>query len=222
MTPVAGLGAVILCGGQSSRMKFPKHELWFDGKTFLQSVVDSVSQVAEIVVAVAAHGERPPSSLPSNVQLLNDERLGLGPLEGIRTALATLENQVSHAFVTSCDVPKLCPQLIRKLVELIDDHDAVVPIDGSRVYGMTAIYKTAMHSKIDEIYASGASRRVSALQAILGARCVRIEDLKIVDPELASFENVNTVEQYTDLLKRSGLVCPKELHVRLANVNARH
>lgn len=217
LTPGEGLGAVILCGGQSSRMKFPKHELWFDGKTFLQSVVESVSQAADVVTVVVAHGDDAPESLPDDVQLLADERPNLGPLEGIRTALAMLESQVTHAFVTSCDVPKLRVTLVRRLFDLLEDYDAIVPMDGNRIYGMTAVYRTALHSKIDEIYASGASRRVSALQAMVNTRVVPMEELKQVDPDLDSFTNVNTASEYFELLRQSGLTCPPELAERLSD-----
>ena len=184
---IDGLGAVVLCGGRSRRMGFPKHELWYDGKTFLQSVVERVNLVAQPVVVVVGHAERPPAGLPKNVQWLSDERADLGPLEGIRTGLARLSDHVSHAFVTSCDAPNLSPQLIRKLVDMLGQHDAVVPRDGERIYGMTAVYRTAVFQKIEDIYASGVSRRVSALQAAVNACEVSLDDLRDVDPDLESF-----------------------------------
>ena len=196
-------------------MGFPKHELWFDGETFLESVVARVSEVAQPVVIVVGHGETPPVSLPNNVELLSDERPNLGPLEGIRTGLASLEGRVSHAFVTSCDAPNLHPQLIRKLFDLLGQHDAVVPRDGDRIYGMTAIYRTSAHTEIEGIYASGVSRRVSALQAAINARSVPLEDLKDVDPDLESFNNINTVDAYFGFLKRHRMTCPTELADRL-------
>lgn len=214
---IDGLGAVVLCGGRSRRMGFPKHELWFDGKTFLQSVVERVSSVAQPVVVVVGHAERPPAALPKNVQWLSDERADLGPLEGIRTGLASLSDHVSHAFVTSCDAPNLSPELIRKLVDVLGQHDAVVPRDGERIYGMTAVYRTAVHQKIDGIYASGVSRRVSALQAAVNACEVAVDDLRDVDPDLESFTNVNTADAYFDFLKRHGMTCPDKLAARLSN-----
>ena len=213
---IDGLGAVILCGGRSRRMGFPKHELWFDGKTFLESVVERVSEVAQPVVVVVGHEESLPAALPDNVELLSDERSDLGPLEGIRTGLASLENRVSHAFVTSCDAPNLCSQLISKLFGLMGQHDAVVPNDGDRIYGMTAIYRTSVHAKIESIYASGVSRRVSSLQAAVNARTIPLEELKDVDPSLESFNNLNTVDAYFDFLKRHGMTCPRELAARLS------
>lgn len=208
-------GAVILCGGRSRRMGFPKHKLWFDGKTFLESVVERVSQVAQPVVVVVGHAEDPPNALPKNVELLRDERPDLGPLEGIRTGLACLEGRVRHAFVTSCDAPNLHPQLIRKLFDLLEQHDAVVPVDGDRIYGMTAIYRTSAYEEIERIYSLGASRRVSALQAMVNTRSIALEELKDVDPNIESFNNINTVDEYFDFLKRHSMVCPAELASRL-------
>jgi molybdopterin-guanine dinucleotide biosynthesis protein A len=218
LMPIKELGVVILCGGKSSRMGFPKHELWFGGKTFLQSVVASVSSVSCNVVAVFGHGESVPEFEfeSEHVQVLFDERPDLGPLEGIRTGLAALAPHVPQAFVTSCDVPGLQPALVRTLASSLADHDAVVPTDGERIYGMTAVYRTSMFSKIDAIYASGASRRVSSLQAMARTRLMPIEELKHIDPRLDSFTNVNTPEQYFELLERNGLTCPTELAIRFS------
>ena len=197
-------------------MGFPKHKLWFDGKTFLESVFERVSQVADPVVVVVGHAERPPTDLPKNVQCLSDERADLGPLEGIRTGLANLEDRVPHAFVTSCDAPNLRPELIGKLVDLMGQHDAVVPRENDRIYGMTAVYKTSAHRSIEDISASGISRRVSALRAAVNARDATLDNLEDVDPGLDSFTNVNTAEAYFDFLKRHGMTCPAELAARLS------
>ena len=165
---------------------------------------------------MVGHEERPPAALPKNVQWLSDQRPDLGPLEGIRTGLASLESRVPYAFVTSCDAPNLRPELIRELVGLLGSHDAVVPRKDDRIYGMTAVYRTSTHRTIEDIYASGVSRRVSALQGAVDARAVPLDELKAIDPGLESFTNVNTAEAYFGFLKRHAMTCPAELAARLS------
>ena len=114
------------------------------------------------------------------------------------------------AFVTSCDVPLLKPQLIRFLFEQLEGHPAIVPVQGDRVFGMTAIYRTDQHVEIDDRIKSN-QLRVSDLAAALDARCIKADELRKADPDLDSLTNINSVDDYRILLDRLGLECPPEL-----------
>ncbi len=203
-------------------MGFPKRDLWFDGQTFLRRVVELVSQVCWPVICVGAFDERDRSALaqhsglPDNTIFCHDATPDLGPLESIRVGLATAQPLAAHAFVTSCDVPNLQPALVHALAQQIDSHEAVMPIRGERIYGMTAIYKAILHERIADMMAQpDCQRRVSDIRSIANTKTISLDELKIADPKLESFTNVNTVEQYLRRLKESGLVCPAELLAKL-------
>ena len=177
------LGAIVLCGGQSTRLGIDKTELIFRDQTFLERVVGQVGEIAQQVVLV---GRINPEShrLSKNITLVQDERENAGPLEGIRVGLKALaEKGIPLAFVTSCDVPLLKPELILFLLDQLGDHPAIVPIDGQRVYGMTAIYQTGLHFQIEKRIAEN-QLRVSELAEAFSAKQISVEQLRGVDPNL--------------------------------------
>src|SRR5262245_54832974 len=108
MTRKAGLGGVVLCGGQSQRMGRPKAWLPFGDETLLARVVRRVREVASPVVVVAAPDQDVPA-LARDVAIVRDPIAGLGPLQGIAAGLDALGDRVRAAFVSSTDVPFLEP-----------------------------------------------------------------------------------------------------------------
>ena len=81
-------GAVILCGGQSSRMGRDKATLPFGPELMLQRVIRIIAGVVEstAIVIVAAPDQILPD-LPKNVIVTRDEHPGRGPLEGLAGGL---------------------------------------------------------------------------------------------------------------------------------------
>src|SRR5882672_252645 len=123
-------GAIILSGGQSTRMGTSKALLAFGAETMLQRIARLLSTVVSPIVIVAA-AVQPLPDLPSGVIGTHDEQPGRGPLEGLRAGLKALPMSVDSAYVTSCDVPLLVPAFARRMIDLLADHDiAVIEIDG--------------------------------------------------------------------------------------------
>jgi molybdopterin-guanine dinucleotide biosynthesis protein A len=91
--------------------------------------------------------------------------------------------------------------LIARLFELIGRHQAVVPIDGDRIFGTTAIYRTDLGPQIRSLIAHG-NLRVMDLAGHLHTRYVELEDLRDRDPHLDSFVNINRRSDYFELLRR--------------------
>ena len=209
------LGAVVLCGGQSSRLGFDKQELMFDGQTFLETIVSAIQPVVRRILLVGnVNADR--HRLPDSVSITQDQRLGKGPLEGIRVGLEDLSSDCEYAFVSSCDVPLLTGDLVEFLFARIGDADAIVPTKGPRQYGMTAIYRTQLHAAVDQRIQQH-KLRVCNLAEGFQVTNIDAEELRVVDPELDTLTNINSAEDYFRLLKRFGQQCPEELLQRLTN-----
>jgi len=189
-------------------MGIDKAQLIFQGQTFLERVVRHTRQACGQIVLVGDI-DFSKHNLPAEIVIAGDEQVGKGPLEGIRVGLKQLAKQFQHAFVTSCDVPLLRPELIGFLFEHIGDHQAVVPIENSRVFGMTAIYQTELHQAIEQRIANE-QLRVSDLASAFATNRIDVESLKVIDPELDSLTNVNSAVDYLELLNRFGLECPEQ------------
>ena len=207
------LGAIVLCGGQSSRLGIDKQELMFDGKTFLETIVLALQPVVRRILLVGnVNVDR--HRLPDSVLIGQDQRLGKGPLEGIRVGLEALANDCEYAYVSSCDVPLLTGDLVEFLFARIGDADAIVPTKGPRQYGMTAIYRTCLHTAVDQRIQRN-KLRVCNLAEGFQVTNIDAEELRVVDPELDTLTNINSAEDYFCLLKRFGQQCPEGLLQRL-------
>src|SRR6188768_1820044 len=95
-------GALILCGGKSSRMGRDKATLPFGPELMLQRVVRLLGEVVELgrIVLVAAPGQELPE-LPVGVTVAHDLRQERGPLEGLAAGFRSLAGRADAAYVTS-------------------------------------------------------------------------------------------------------------------------
>ena len=207
--------AVILCGGVSQRMGFPKWKLPWGNSTLLQNTIDLLRPVTSRVV-ISIHDQPAEWFTEFSADgVVADQHQGCGPLEGIRASLAALENDAESAFVTACDVPQLNPAIVKFLVELLSrEYEAVIPVIGQRVFGMTAVYRTNVHEKVESLVRDG-QLRVSHLVRVLKTRIIDGDAIRSVDEELKSLENINHPQEYLEVLRSTGAECPADLRKQL-------
>lgn len=220
------LAAIVLCGGQSSRMGFDKFRLPLEGRTFLECVVEKLATVVDGPI-IAAASERTASDvlkIKDSIDLdrfdvVVDERDDSGPMEGIRVGLEAAAKSAQWAFVTSCDVPLICPEVLRILQNSIKDIDspnfeAAMPTSSQRIYGMTAIYRCSVVSKVAAMV-ERRQLRVSDLATELNTKRISLEEIRKADPDLDSMKNLNSPSQYLEFLRRRGFDCPPEVEQQL-------
>jgi molybdopterin-guanine dinucleotide biosynthesis protein A len=206
---IPDLAAIVLCGGQSSRMGSPKAWLEFDGEPLLARVVRRIAEAANPIVVVAAPGQEIPT-LPAEVLVVRDPVSGRGPLQGIAAgfdALA-LQGRATMAFVSSTDVPFIHPELIRRLHALRgDSFDIAVPRAKGHYHPLSAIYGVEARPEIEALLAADRLRPFylfERMRTIFADEALLLEGeaLKAADPELLSLENVNTPGEYEAALAR--------------------
>ena len=194
-------GAIVLCGGKSTRMGSSKALLPFGPETMLQRVVRILDGVVSPIVVVAAVDQQLPD-LPSAVIVTRDEHEGRGPLEGLRAGLKALPAHVERAYVTSCDVPLLVPGFIRQMLDLGDGYDiAVIETDGFS-HPLSAVYRRATLPYIEDLLAHDRLRPAFLFDAV-NTRRVRPDQIT-ADPDLRTLRNLNTREDYEQALAAAG------------------
>ena len=194
-------GAIVLCGGKSTRMGTPKALLPFGSETMLQRVVRLLGGVVSPIVVVAAPNQALPA-LPQDVVVTRDEREGCGPLEGLRAGLKALPPDVEAAYVTSCDVPLLVPDFVRQMLDLADGYDvAVMEIDGF-AHPLSAVYRRTVLPHVEELLANDRLRPVFLFETVKTRRVLSHEIT--VDPNLHTLRNLNTREDYQQALADAG------------------
>jgi len=177
---------------------------WGD-RTLLEHVARLAAEAVPEVVLVARE-DQPVSEFfgpfPAPFPIARDSADGLGPLAGLAAGLAAIEAE--RAFLVSCDMPFLRPALVHRLLELSEGHDAAIPeIDG---YPMvtSAVYSKAALPLARELIAAG-RLRPRFLLGSLDTRMVTADELRDIDPDLESFRNCNTPEEYAAALRDAGL-----------------
>ena len=225
----AQYAGIVLCGGRSSRMGYPKALLPFGPELMLQRVVRLMSEVVRPIVVVAApEQELPP--LPGDASVVRDRREGRGPLEGLAAGLAALPADALGAYATSCDVPLLRPQFVRRMIELHSTneisaheisahetrgHEIVVPRSGGFHHPLAAVYGRGVLPHVQRLLAEDRLRPVFLFEAVK-TRVVDEEELREADPDLASLRNLNHPNDYQAALAEAGFAMPPQIGKLLA------
>lgn len=181
----------------------PKHLLPFGEETTLQRVVRVVSSVVSPVVVVAAPGQELPP-LPEEVRVVRDPEEHQGPLAGLCVGLKAVADDAEAVYLTGCDVPLLRPEFIREMISrLTGQVDAVVPVDDRYLHPLAAVYRRRLLPEAERLIAADDLRPRSLIDSCRAVR-VFVEELCNIDPELDSLRNMNTREEYEELLRRAG------------------
>jgi molybdenum cofactor guanylyltransferase len=194
---VRGKGAVVLCGGRSTRMGRDKAALPFGPETMLERIVRIVRSEVATVVCVGRTGE----SAERDVRMVSDPVRGLGPLAGIAAGLQS--TAAEYVFVVSCDLPLLRPAVIRRLFDLADGFDAGVPVIDGHEMPTCAVYHRRVAAVAARLLAQGQLRATGLVDAVR-ARLVTEAELEDLDPDLESFLDCNTPERYATALRLAG------------------
>lgn len=197
------LTGIVLAGGRSRRLGQDKCRLPFGGTTLLSHVVGRVAQACTPVIVVA----RAASDYPDcGARVVGDRRPGAGPLAGLAVGLAATDT--ACAAVVACDAPFIAPALLRGLLGLAPDWDAVVPVIAGRAQPLCAVYRREVATVAEVMLARG-ERAAHRLLAQPGLRVRRVPEdaLRAWDPDLVSFVGINTPDDYDrarEMLTRSG------------------
>jgi molybdopterin-guanine dinucleotide biosynthesis protein A len=181
----------------------PKALLPFGPEVMLQRVVRILGEAVRPIVVVAAVGQELPQ-LPDEVLIARDEREALGPLGGLAVGLGALRSRVEAAYVTAVDAPLLRPEFVRQMIDLLGEFDLAIPRDGKFHHPLAAVYRTRLEDDVRALLEANRLRPFFLLERAR-AREVDIDELRAVDPELASLRNTNTPEDYAAALHDAGL-----------------
>lgn len=139
----SNLSAVILAGGQSSRMGRDKAELEYEGQSFILRQVKLV-QALKITDIVLSGYDKP---LPGT-SYAPDIYQGRGPLGGIHAGLGKAKNQ--SVLVLSVDTPLITAKLLE---ELIAAHKGGISVlaHGGELEPLIGIYDKTVLTMCEEL-----------------------------------------------------------------------
>jgi len=134
--------------------------------------------------------------------MLPDLHPGAGPLAGIEAALTRAATPA--IFVAACDMPHLAPALIGHLCSLAGDYDAVIPVTGKGREPLHGVYARSALATISAALAGGNHKILDVLDKLRIREVDEAEMLAVSATALASFRNVNTVDDLSDAMGTDG------------------
>jgi molybdopterin-guanine dinucleotide biosynthesis protein A len=189
---------VVLAGGRSLRMGTSKAWLDWHGTPLLAHVLAVLARAicdGELVV-VCAVGQLLPA-LPAGVRVVEDARPGVGPLQGIASGLAALEDIAEVAFVSSTDAALLRPAFVRRVLAGLDpDVEIVLPHARGHRQPLAAAYRVSLAPRLDALLEQGLAKpgflyERTRTRVVDEAWLLADPLLAAADPGLASLENLN-------------------------------
>jgi molybdenum cofactor guanylyltransferase len=197
-------GAIILCGGQSSRMGRDKASLPFGPELMLQRVVRLLGESVGIeqIVVVGAPNQAIPS-LPDGVTIVRDVAEFRGPLQGLANGLRATGSRFDAVYLSGCDVPLILPAFVDRIFELLADFDAAVPFDGEHYHPLAAVYRPRILPQIEQLLNANHHRAADLFDEVPMLK-IPVEQLRVVDPQLCSLANLNHLIDYHTALSAAG------------------
>ena len=195
-------GAIILCGGKSSRMGRDKASLPFGPELMLQRVVRLLSEVVDssAIVVVSAAGQILPP-LPPQIRVACDENPGRGPLEGLAAGLNAISDHVEAVYATSCDVPLMATGFVSAMFDHLGDHEIAVPVEGEFHHPLAAVYRPRVLTTVQQLLSANRLRPRFLFDEVDTIE-IDVESLREFDPTLSTLMNLNHPEDYEAALKR--------------------
>jgi len=195
--------SIILAGGKNLRLGRNKALETLDGKSLIEHVIERVEPLSERILIVTSQEK---FDLPVSVkaEMLADLYPDKGPLGGIYTGLAA--SRSLYNIVVACDMPFLNTELLRYMLGLSRDYDAVVPrLEEGMIEPLHSIYSRGCLDNMQKRLESNELKVHSFLKTVR-VRYIERDESQKLDPELLSFFNINhqsDIERAISLAKKN-------------------
>ena len=180
---------LLLAGGKSARMGTSKAELVFEGKTFLEHMLDKARALGLEKFYISGY-----ASSREDVTTVWDHYPDRGPLGGIHACMAAIDTP--YCLILPVDAPKLPLEILENLLqrhEARQSEKVLIWEHGVRQEPLIAVYPTAMAGTIETMIRDHAAPVFRAIDdwGFEGFRMEMVQEQII---------NVNTPELYKKLL----------------------
>jgi len=192
MEKIKDVSGVVLAGGRSTRYGRNKALVKLHGIPLIERVLRIIRPIFRRVIIIT---NTPDEYSYLELPMYHDIIRGLGPLGGIITGLRVIPDNAG--FFVACDMPFLNQGLIRHIVEIKADFDVVVPRISGKVEALHALYGKGCRSKIEGLINSRIYQ-ISRFFHEVSARYVDEGEVRIFDPDLKAFLNINSPEGLND------------------------
>jgi molybdenum cofactor guanylyltransferase len=193
---------VILAGGQNKRFNGRNKALTsFGGKRIFDYIYATFKSLFDHIIIVT---NDPESYLEWDATIVTDLFPISCSLTGLHAGL--YYTRTPFAFFSACDTPFLKADLVKLLLASVSDHnDIVLPETAVGLEPLCAVYSKRCLQPI-ETHLKQQKLAIRGIYNKLKVKTVTEKRLRVVDPELNSFFNVNTPQD----LKRAREIIGRE------------
>lgn len=185
------MDALILAGGENTRIPVPKGFLLIDGERIIDR---NIGLFGAYFKRIFISTNTPELYFYTGAIMIGDIMPQKGPMTGLYSVLTV--PGVSEVFVTACDMPFINVILVQYLVERwTRGVDAVIPVYRNKPEPLFGVYS----KKIVGVMEDSIGKGEGSLQHFLSKITVLFvgeEEVIQRDPEGKSFVNINTLEDY--------------------------
>ncbi|MDQ2904804.1 MAG: molybdenum cofactor guanylyltransferase [Chloroflexota bacterium] len=192
----ASTACVILAGGRSRRMGRNKALLPLPGierVTFIEHLASMLTSLCPEVLIVARDSADAAHYTLPGVRTVTDEVPDHGPLMGLASALRAMH--ATRALLLAVDMPHVQPALVTFFLSQPATAALLVPIVDNIPQVLLALYPRSCLPFIEQRIHQG-RRDPRSLLDIAPVCYIAEAQLRQVDPQLRSFVNVNTPEDF--------------------------
>ncbi len=196
----------ILAGGNSTRFNSDKASALFRGRPLVKHMLEiarSLSRHTMIVVSNETQADM-------INELVTDTRIEVDPDSSLRCALtgaitAFEMSESRRTLLLPVDTPLANRELLKALIELAPGHGAVVPSwPNGDAEPLHAVYLSEhAYARGLRVMEQGKTRMQDLLDALSSVLYIQTNVLRVFDPELLTFANINTEAELKELEQRA-------------------
>jgi len=183
--PVRNVTSVILAGGRSLRFGKNKALVKINGVSMIEKISIMLGSLFQHLILIT---NSPGEYSFLKLSMYEDIIKGIGPLGGIFTGLTVMSDNAG--FFIACDMPFLNRPLIRHMVEIRKDYDAVIPRVSGKIEPLYGLYHKRCLPAVERLISSG-DYRIADLFKEISTLYIEKEEIRSFDPGLYSFININ-------------------------------
>jgi molybdenum cofactor cytidylyltransferase len=120
------VAGIILAAGGSSRLGTPKQLLIFQGKSLLNRAIDLAQdcQLDPIIVVLGSDHDKIAAQIVANdnLRIVINEHWQEGQSTSLIAGLAALDNEDTPVVFLLCDLPKMTPETVLRLIERYENE----------------------------------------------------------------------------------------------------
>ncbi|MGY5875859.1 MAG: molybdenum cofactor guanylyltransferase [Candidatus Thorarchaeota archaeon] len=196
----------VIAGGDSRRYKSEKALAKFRNRTLLEHMVEIGRTMTDNVLVIVSDDEQKERF----GAYIDSDRIKTDPEDSVKCALtgaltAFEFTETQHVLLLPVDSPLANVRLLRSLVGLADSHGAVVPSwPNGYIEPLHSVYLAEhAYKKGLEVVENGKTKMRDFLEALSNVLYISTEVLKVHDPELKTFSNINTERDLRELQKQT-------------------